>query len=110
MDDFSCKMFHSVDNARLKGSSVLRKVSVFLHLTLIMSIFKYKYSTASEKPGFILFGANRNFLIYQKMKKIETHHRQESNEGFHAFCAIVLVTFPDDLFVSTNFYRNKVFQ
>ena len=55
------------------------------------SVF-YKYSTASEQPGFLLFRCKRKhyFKILRKIEKIKTRHSRESNHGSPAFRASAL--------------------
>ena len=55
------------------------------------SVF-YKYSTASEQPGFLLFRYKRKhyFKILRKIEKIKMRHSRESNHGSPAFRASAL--------------------
>ena len=52
----------------------------------------YKYSTASEQPGFLLFRCKRKhyFKILRKIEKIKMRHSRESNHGSPAFRASAL--------------------
>ena len=55
------------------------------------SVF-YKYSTASEQSGFLLFRCKRKhyFKILRKIEKIKMRHSRESNHGSPAFRATAL--------------------
>ena len=59
---------------------------------LFQAAYFYKYSTASEQPGFLLFRCKRKhyFKILRKIEKIKMRHSRESNHGSPAFRASAL--------------------
>ena len=62
------------------------------YLYIYMIIYIYKYSTASEQPGFLLFRCKRKhyFKILRKIEKIKMRHSRELNHGSPAFRASAL--------------------